>query len=41
VVGLDPNRGVAAEPIGPATEMLLRRGNFEVLIDRTPPKGFE
>jgi hypothetical protein len=41
VVGLDPNRGVAAEAIGPATELLLRRGDFEVLIDRTPPKGFE
>jgi nucleotide-binding universal stress UspA family protein len=41
VVGLDPNRGVAVEAIGPATELLLRRGDFEVLIDRTPPKGFE
>ena len=31
VVGLDPNRGVAIEPIGPATELLLRRANFEVI----------
>ena len=41
VVGLDPNRGIAVEPIGPAAELLLRRGDFEVLIDRTPPRGFE
>lgn len=41
VVGLDPNRGVALEPIGPATEFLLRRGGFEVLIDRTPPRVFD
>src|SRR5258706_6906401 len=41
VVGLDPNRGVALQPIGPATEALLRRAKFEVIIDRTPPRGFE
>ena len=41
VVGLDPNRGIALQPIGPATEVLLRRANFEVIIDRTPPRGFE
>ncbi len=40
VIGLDPNRGVAVQPIGPATEMLLRSGGFEVIIDRTPPRGF-
>ncbi len=41
VVGLDPNRGVAIQPIGPTTETLLRKANFEVVVDRTPPREFD
>jgi nucleotide-binding universal stress UspA family protein len=41
VVGLDPNRGLAIQPIGPTTETLLRRADFEVIVDRTAPPRFD
>lgn len=41
VVGLDPNRGLAIQPIGPTTETLLRRADIEVIIDRPPAPKFE
>lgn len=41
VVGLDPNRGLAIQPIGPTTETLLRRADFEVIVDRPPAPKFE
>jgi nucleotide-binding universal stress UspA family protein len=37
VIGLDPARGVAVDPIGPTTETLLRRAHFEVIFDRPAP----
>jgi nucleotide-binding universal stress UspA family protein len=40
VVGMDPNRGIAINPIGPTTESLLRKADFEVLFDRTAPQKF-
>jgi nucleotide-binding universal stress UspA family protein len=41
VVGLDPNRGLAIQPIGPTTETLLRRADIEVIVDRPPAPKFE
>ena len=37
VVALDPARGQAINPIGPTTETLLRRADFEVIVDRKAP----
>ena len=37
VIGLDPARSIAVDPVGPTTETLLRRANFEVLVDRPAP----
>ncbi len=39
VVALDPARGQAVNPIGPTTEALLRRADFEVIVDRTAPSS--
>ncbi len=41
VVGLDPARSVAVDPIGPTTETLLRRARFEVIVDRPAPAATE
>ena len=38
VIGLDPLRAVAVDPVGPTTETLLRRANFEVIVDRPAPR---
>ncbi len=37
VIGLDPARSIAVDPIGPTTETLLRRAGFEVIVDRPAP----
>jgi len=41
VVGLDPARSIAVDPVGPTTETLLRRANFEVIVDRPAPAPVE
>jgi nucleotide-binding universal stress UspA family protein len=41
VIGLDPARSTAVEPIGATTETLLRRANFEVIVDRAAPPSPE
>lgn len=37
VIGLDPARSISVELIGPTTATLLRRANFEVILDRPAP----
>ena len=37
VIGLDPARSVDGDPVGPMTETLLRRADFEVIVDRPSP----
>lgn len=41
VVALNPLRGQAIDPIGPTTEALLRRADFEVIVDRTAPARWD
>jgi len=41
VVGLNPGRSVAVDPVGPTTEWLLRRAKFEVIVDRPAPELIE
>ncbi len=41
VVALNPARGQAINPIGPTTEALLRKADFEVIVDRTAPSRWE
>ncbi|MCL5005216.1 MAG: universal stress protein [Acidobacteria bacterium] len=36
VVGMDPERSHFADPLGRTIETLLRRGNFEVIVDKHP-----
>ncbi len=36
VIGLDPERSRFADPLGRTIETLLRRGNFEVIVDKHP-----
>lgn len=37
VIGLDPARSIAVDPVGPTTETLLRKASFEVIVDRPAP----
>lgn len=37
VIGVHPARGFATDPVGPTTEALLRKANFEVIVDRPAP----
>jgi len=37
VIGMNPTRSHLADPLGRTTEMVLRRANFEVIIDKHPP----
>lgn len=41
VIGLDPARSIAVDPVGPTTETLLRRASFEVIVDRPAPAPVE
>ena len=41
VIGLDPSRSIDGDPVGPTTETLLRRANFEVIVDRPSPAPVE
>src|SRR5512140_1853120 len=41
VIGLDPRRSIAVDPVGPTTETLLRKANFEVIEDRPAPATLE
>jgi acetolactate synthase regulatory subunit len=34
VIGVHPARGFAVDAVGPTTEALLRKANFEVIVDR-------
>lgn len=36
VIGMNPARSHFADPLGPTTETLLRRANFEVIVDKHP-----
>ena len=36
VIGMNPTRSQLADPLGRTTEMVLRRANFEVIIDKHP-----
>ena len=36
VIGMNPTRSHLADPLGRTTEMVLRRANFEVIIDKHP-----
>jgi nucleotide-binding universal stress UspA family protein len=36
VIGMRPTRSYLADPLGHTTEMVLRRANFEVIIDKHP-----
>ena len=37
VIGMNPTRSHLTDPLGRTTEMVLRRANFEVIIDKHPP----
>ena len=41
VIGLDPARSIDGDPVGPTTETLLRRADFEVIVDRPSPAPVE
>jgi nucleotide-binding universal stress UspA family protein len=36
VIGINPARSHFSDPLGPTTETLLRRANFEVIVDKHP-----
>jgi nucleotide-binding universal stress UspA family protein len=36
VIGMNPSRSYLADPLGRTTEMVLRRANFEVIVDKHP-----
>ena len=36
VIGMNPTRSHLTDPLGRTTEMVLRRANFEVIIDKHP-----
>jgi nucleotide-binding universal stress UspA family protein len=41
VLGLDPARSIAGDPVGQTAETLLRKANFEVIFDRPAPPSLD